>query len=64
MESLECPQCQRALEDLGEYNFRVGGATGVGGFLLGGLNQLAQDRMTFDLRICPTCREVKFFLRQ
>lgn len=62
-DALTCARCQVELEDLGEYSFRVGGATGVGGFLLGGWNQLAEDRVAFDLKICPRCRHVEFYLQ-
>ena len=59
----ECTRCHQQMEDLGEYSFRVGGATGVGGFLLGGWNQLSEDKVVFDLKICPTCRHVEFYLQ-
>lgn len=58
-----CQRCNVALEDLGEYIFRTGGATGVGGMLLGGWNQLAEGKVTLDLKVCPSCRHVEFYLR-
>ena len=63
-ERFKCLRCQVPLEDLGARAFRVGGAAGVGGFLLGGFNQLSETKMTFDLQVCPDCGHVEFFARR
>ncbi|MGA7847329.1 MAG: hypothetical protein WCB18_09625 [Thermoplasmata archaeon] len=45
----------------GELQFRVGGATGAGGFLLGNWNQLSEQLQPFSVYHCSTCGKVEFY---
>lgn len=63
-EPIECVRCRVPLRDLGVEDFRVGGAAGIGGMLLGGLNQLTEGKLPLDMRQCPKCGEVSLFLNR
>ncbi len=63
-EALECVRCHVPLHDLGVEDFRVGGVAGIGGMLLGGLNQLAEGKLRLDMRQCPQCGEVSLFVNR
>ncbi len=59
--ALDCLRCQRPLESQGVLQFRVGGATGLSGMLLGSINQLAETRLPLEVRTCPECGHVELF---
>lgn len=63
MDGINCTRCSMPMQDLGEYNFRTGGATGLGAMFLGQWNELSERTVTLDMKVCPTCRHVEFFLR-
>ncbi len=54
-------RCQAPLESQGGLQFRVGGATGLGGILLGSLNQLGETHLPLEVRMCPSCGHVELF---
>lgn len=60
-EACNCLRCQQPLENQGVVQFRVGGATGLGGMLLGSLNQLGETRLPLEVQVCPHCGHVEFF---
>ncbi len=60
-QALNCLRCQQPLESRGVLQFRVGGATGLGGMLLGSLNQLGETRLPLEVRVCPGCGHVELF---
>ena len=56
-----CPNCGQQMEDLGVKNLRFGGAAGIGGMLLGGLNQLSEQLFRVQVYRCPDCRKLDFY---
>lgn len=56
-----CPNCKTPMALAGELQFRVGGATGAGGFLLGNWNQLSEQLQPFSVYHCSTCGKVEFY---
>lgn len=59
---VNCPYCSVGMDYLGRLPFRVGGASGGMGMLLGSWNQLSERTETFDLYKCGKCGKVDFFL--
>ena len=60
--SWTCSHCNAELQLIGEEDFRVGGAAGFAGMLLGGWNQLSEGTLALQMYRCPQCGHVDFFL--
>lgn len=58
-----CGRCNVPMQALGDITLRTGGATGLGGMLLGNLNQLAEKKLPVQACACPQCRRLEFYLR-
>jgi hypothetical protein len=56
-----CPSCQVPMTNLGELQFRVGGAAGGTGWFLGNWNQLSERLQPFAVYHCATCGRIQFF---
>ena len=62
----ECKWCgtQNSLTLVGQEGFRVGGRTGIVGWLAGGVNDLVERQLVLQVWACQKCRHVEFFLAQ
>lgn len=57
----ECRSCHQPMTAEGELGFRVGGATGGTGWLLGNWNQLSEQVQSFAVYHCPSCGRIELF---
>lgn len=56
-----CSTCHTPMTSVGELPFRVGGATGAKGWLLGNWNQLSEEIQSFSVYHCRECGRIDFF---
>lgn len=56
-----CSTCHTPMSSVGDLPFRVGGATGGKGWLLGNWNQLSEEIQSFSVYHCPGCGRIDLF---
>jgi hypothetical protein len=53
-----CLRCGTQLEQMGVEEFRVGGTSGGWKLLFGEWAELGEEKLKFEIRACPSCRQV------
>jgi hypothetical protein len=56
----ECLRCGTELSPVGMEKFRVGGTSGGWQMVFGGLAEIGEGTMDFEVFACPACRKVEF----
>ncbi len=57
---LNCLRCGAVIESLGVEEFRTGGTSGGIKLLIGEWGELGEQKLPFELLVCPTCRFTEF----
>jgi hypothetical protein len=57
---LNCLRCGAVMESLGIEEFRTGGTSGGIKLLIGEWGELGEEKLPFELLVCPTCRFTEF----
>jgi hypothetical protein len=57
---LDCLRCHTVIESVGTYEFRTGGTTGPAKLIFGEWAELGENKMSFELLVCPLCRHTEF----
>ena len=57
---LNCLRCGAVIQSLGIEEFRTGGTSGGIKLLIGEWGELGEQKMPFELLVCPTCRFAEF----
>lgn len=54
-----CLRCGAATQDAGVEEFRVGGTSGGWKLLFGEWAELGEEKISFEMHVCPSCRHVE-----
>jgi hypothetical protein len=55
-----CLRCGAAIESMGIEEFRTGGTSGGIKLLIGEWGELGEQKLPFELLVCPSCRYTEF----
>jgi hypothetical protein len=58
---MECANCKKPMEPLGQVPIRVGGTSGGWHLVLGNWADLDEDVLPLDVYRCVKCKRVEFF---
>lgn len=56
----DCLRCGTAIESMGIEEFRTGGTSGGLKLLIGEWGELGEQKLPFELLVCPLCRFTEF----
>ena len=56
----DCLRCGAAIESMGIEEFRTGGTSGGIKLLIGEWGELGEQKLPFELLVCPSCRYTEF----
>ena len=57
---LDCLRCGTVIQSLGMEEFRTGGTAGGIKLLIGEWGELGEQKLPFELLVCPLCRFTEF----
>ena len=57
---LDCLRCGSRIESMGIEEFRTGGTSGGIKLLIGEWGELGEQKLPFELLVCPSCRYTEF----
>jgi hypothetical protein len=57
---LDCLRCGSRIESMGIEEFRTGGTSGGIKLLIGEWGELGEQKLPFELLVCPSCRFAEF----
>ena len=57
---LNCLRCGAVIQSMGIEEFRTGGTSGGIKLLIGEWGELGEQKLPFELLVCPTCRFAEF----
>ena len=57
---LDCLRCGAVIQSMGIEEFRTGGTSGGIKLLIGEWGELGEQKLPFELLVCPACRFAEF----